>query len=1491
MGRGYHPRSQGKVAFEFTSQGGIAQTATLLGPRPLSFATAAALLSTTSEGGTGLRRVIASAAFEVSVDLKFSQSPASSTACQLLFGESPFGASPNDEFPRDPAFRMLRILAYDSGFKIQANGEASPSACKQTKTRNAFVTGQWMRLRVIVSNEPRISVWINSTLVCDGLSLSTASQIRRQNAADVRVDDDSQNATTRCVDTLSSAPNQSLGDSPYINLPTAGECEGHTPNPAAYPVGEKVIVSPMNAEQFTADPWVQATNNSIANGPIRRMSFEGRNYVFVGTKKKFHEAELDCRRRFGMHLVSVHSFREWLAITRSLVAEWLKGSERVQIGFSDREKEGLWTWTDGSPVDFLRWSTNQPDNYYGNQDCGSIYLGPVPKWDDERCNRAYYYVCADAAKSRYEGLVGRTFKFEQLDSAEPDAFGTVLETNSAYLRGIVAFTNKRHEIFKVYHDEPGKIYWDLPRGTATNIWTSKILRNSSSNPLEGIYGPAAARVSLVRNSTDSLNKSASQKYVASLNMPAPVTSILNDGITEEHVTVNGRRFIMVITMMTVSEADNYCQQKHSMRTASFHSQAEFDTVNVLLYKGADIWFGSRLDSTTQRFVNSDGSAFDFADFGESTQALQYSCLRAHHDEQFGSLWSYMKTDLSCNIKLWFYCADPWPLQANQSSASAALNSTKTAPPASSPFTEEPKTYHVILSSTAHAPAMTWGDRRYIIIADPKTQADALAYCKASWGMSLASFHSKKELLYIRDKLVGGQNGEVAWIGLVGNKTEGGSFGWSDGSPVNFLPATDPVQTKMTAFGGYKQGNGITCFSLNNLGALVPSSCDNSYPFVCADSKPGTSKALRLRGAVRNFKIIHDKPTGKSYALAAGGSGSSLLNGDFELPKRRSSSTPSQPPSFWLSHNASVAQQRSASMGGLDSGSGMQALVLEGPGSFVRQNITGFLPNKTYTVHFLAAAATSSCPLHVVVNGTVVAALTSLSSRGFAAFSSSFTAAGPTLSLSIENIASANGVVCLVDGIVVRRAEEDGRAIAATRRAFAAILPNGTVIAWGDKDAGGEIPPLKDKLLRSSGRAAALFATTSRGDESGQMFTAWLSDGSVVSWGAQDAREEGRVRFSCHENVGSPSPSTLTCIRGACPVPDTEEQLMTFSKCRKRCVESEKLVLCGGFFFDRNSAECILIPHPTERVPVSAITTPSYSLYSESLIPWVPLRNAYCTLLAAKHIVRDSIVASDLSFAGIRVDGSIAAWGYKDFGGSTPPHVSSSRATKLVAGASSFAAITKDHTVVAWGHGSAGLVPAETQARVAQGKVASLVSSGWAFAVLLNDTKGVVTWGLPEAGGDMAANGKNFTEAVSHGVAALTGTNYAFAARKEGGGVVAWGNVHCGGYTDPILNKLQSGVFDVFAGAVNGGVRGCGSFLATRWRHTYAPSNSPTTNAPTTSAPTYTPPMLLEARLAESLQYIVLTFHKPTNVPTEQCSILLSAETLVKLGKFRIDCMM
>ena len=89
--------------------------------------------------------------------------------------------------------------------------------------------------------------------------------------------------------------------------------------------------------------------------------------------------------------------------------------------------------------------------------------------------------------------------------------------------------------------------------------------------------------------------------------------------------------------------------------------------------------------------------------------------------------------------------------------------------------------------------------------------------------------------------------------------------------------------------------------------------------------------------------------------------------------------------------------------------------------------------------------------------------------------------------------------------------------------------------------------------------------------------------------------------------------------------------------------------------------------------------------------------------------------------------------------------------------------------------------------------------GWAnrsaFAALKEDGS-VVTWGDPFYGGDSS----RVSHELQSGVKAIYSTIYSFAALKEDGSVVTWGDSDQGGDSSKVFDKLKSGVKSIYSTA-------------------------------------------------------------------------------------------
>ncbi|XP_049327979.1 C-type lectin domain family 17, member A [Astyanax mexicanus] len=109
---------------------------------------------------------------------------------------------------------------------------------------------------------------------------------------------------------------------------------------------------------------------------------------YVSTEyKSWSESRNDCKKR-GSDLVIINSRVEQVFINT------LRKGQRVWIGLSDAETEGVWKWVDGSELITGFWRPGEP-NSNGDEDCGLYGYGsdPVNNWADYPCNNQEKWIC------------------------------------------------------------------------------------------------------------------------------------------------------------------------------------------------------------------------------------------------------------------------------------------------------------------------------------------------------------------------------------------------------------------------------------------------------------------------------------------------------------------------------------------------------------------------------------------------------------------------------------------------------------------------------------------------------------------------------------------------------------------------------------------------------------------------------------------------------------------------------------------------------------------------------------------------------------------------------------------------------------------------------------------------------------------------------------------------------------------------------------------
>ncbi|XP_053483836.1 C-type lectin domain family 4 member M-like [Ictalurus furcatus] len=130
--------------------------------------------------------------------------------------------------------------------------------------------------------------------------------------------------------------------------------------------------------------------------------FSSSIYYISTEKKSWSESRHDCQGK-GADLVIINSreeqnivvcfFCNFVTPHQDFVDLWRRG-EAGWIGLSDREREGVWKWVDGTQLTNGFWGDGEP-NSRGDEDCAlsGYWAKSLPNWVDISCNDRYVWIC------------------------------------------------------------------------------------------------------------------------------------------------------------------------------------------------------------------------------------------------------------------------------------------------------------------------------------------------------------------------------------------------------------------------------------------------------------------------------------------------------------------------------------------------------------------------------------------------------------------------------------------------------------------------------------------------------------------------------------------------------------------------------------------------------------------------------------------------------------------------------------------------------------------------------------------------------------------------------------------------------------------------------------------------------------------------------------------------------------------------------------------
>ncbi len=388
--------------------------------------------------------------------------------------------------------------------------------------------------------------------------------------------------------------------------------------------------------------------------------------------------------------------------------------------------------------------------------------------------------------------------------------------------------------------------------------------------------------------------------------------------------------------------------------------------------------------------------------------------------------------------------------------------------------------------------------------------------------------------------------------------------------------------------------------------------------------------------------------------------------------------------------------------------------------------------------------------------------------------------------------------------------------------FAALKTDGSVVAWGAADAGGDPTCTVKPEACGAAPAGSLSSGVVNIFSSARAYAALKQDGSLAVWGALSAGGDisctGADPSICHpvsQAALSSGVRTVASTVGSFAATKTDGSVVTWGG-----LES------GGDSTCTPSETCTPAPAGSLSSGVAQVHANAESFAAlkrdGTVAAWGnPLLGGDASAPVGGALAGvTAVVPNGAAFAAIKEGGAVATWGFPITGGdfncsvvlpvpfdcsAAPDGSLSSGVTSISSTSGAFAALKADRSVVTWGAGPLG---GDSSSPVGGDltDVTAIAATDYAFAALRSDGS-VVAW--PAAlgyGGDPTCTPSDACEpapagSLTDGVVALFATQQAFAALKQDGSVVAWGSPLHGG--DPACTL--DGCTAAPVGSLSGGV--------------------------------------------------------------------------------------
>uniref|UniRef100_A0A671TZF3 Mannose receptor, C type 1b n=1 Tax=Sparus aurata TaxID=8175 RepID=A0A671TZF3_SPAAU len=143
---------------------------------------------------------------------------------------------------------------------------------------------------------------------------------------------------------------------------------------------------PQIEQGFCSSPWIP---------------YNGHCFQLQRTLQTWSNAQKECRKEGG-DLVSVRNVEDHSFVISQL---GYASTDELWIGLNDIRTEGLFDWSDHSPVTFTSWEFGKPSVSTGAEDC-VIIAGEKGNWGDRSCDEQHGFICMKQSSTDSTGDEG-----------------------------------------------------------------------------------------------------------------------------------------------------------------------------------------------------------------------------------------------------------------------------------------------------------------------------------------------------------------------------------------------------------------------------------------------------------------------------------------------------------------------------------------------------------------------------------------------------------------------------------------------------------------------------------------------------------------------------------------------------------------------------------------------------------------------------------------------------------------------------------------------------------------------------------------------------------------------------------------------------------------------------------------------------------------------------------------------------------------------------